>query len=214
MKKFLFNQILPPLIFFLVHLWFKTLRIEIMNPEIEREVFRQGRPHVLTCWHQHLGMFFYHFRGWKELTILISPSTDGDLAARMCKWMGYHVVRGSSYKQPTASTRTLIRALKKNLTVGIMADGSRGPRHVAQMGTLYLSRLTGTPYSACSWDARWKIQFKSWDRFMLPLPFSRCRIAYSPFRDLPRKADNALLETHRGELEAELKRLAQEVSFR
>lgn len=213
MKKLLFNYILPPILYSILTLWFKTLRIECMDPNMKREIFKDGRPHILTCWHQHLGLLYYHLRGWEDLTILISPSTDGDLAARMSQIAGYRVVRGSSYKQPVASSRSLLRALKQGLSIGIMADGSRGPLHVAQMGAVYLSRITGAPYSAISWDARWKIQLNSWDRFILPLPFSRCRVQYGPFVTVPRNADDAQLEAHRQELENQLKQLAEEVSW-
>lgn len=214
MKKFLFNHILPPILAGLIWVWGKSLRIECLDPDIEEKLRELHRPHIFTGWHQHIFLIFYYFRGWKEITVLISPSTDGDLLAGMCKWMGYSVVRGSSYKQPVASSRVLIKELRKNKKIGIVADGSRGPRHVAQVGALHLARLTGSPYSACSWDARWKYQFNSWDRFMIPLPFSRCRVGFGPFFSIPRDDDEATLEAKRRELEDELKRLQEAVSWR
>jgi lysophospholipid acyltransferase (LPLAT)-like uncharacterized protein len=214
MKKFLFNYILPPILSNLIKLWGKTLRIECLHPEIEEQLRRLHTPHILTGWHQHIFLIFYYFRGWKEVTALISPSTDGDLLAGMCRWMGYNVVRGSSYKQPIASSRVLVKALRQNLKVGIVADGSRGPYHVAQTGTLHLARLTGTPYSTCSWDARWKYQFNSWDRFLLPLPFSRCRVGFGPLFTIPRDADEATLEAKRQELEDTLNHLQEQVALR
>ena len=214
MKKFLFNYVLPPILTGLVYLWGKTLRIECLHPEIAQELRHPGRPHILTGWHQHIFLIFYFFHGWKEVTALISPSTDGDLLAGMCRWMGYRVVRGSSYKQPVASSRVLIKALRQNLKVGIIADGSRGPYHVAQPGALHLARLTGAPYCGCSWDARWKYQLNSWDRFLLPLPFSRCRVTFGPFFTIPRDADEATLEAKRQELEDSLNHLQAEVTWR
>lgn len=213
MKKFLYNYILTPMLIALGTLWFKSLRIECENPEVVQNLRRSHRPHIITCWHQHLILVFYYLRGWRDLTILISPSADGDIAARLCQWLGFQTVRGSSFKQPLASSRALLQALKKNRKVAVIADGSRGPRHKVQSGILRLSQISGATYSACSWDARWKYQFNSWDQFLLPLPFSHCRIRFGPPDTVPRSADATLLEAKARELEASLNRLQKEVAW-
>lgn len=214
MKRFLYNYLLVPLLIAVGTLWFKSLRIECKNPEAVRALRESGKPHILTCWHQHLILMFYYLRGWNDLTILISPSADGDIAAGLCDHLGFRVVRGSSYKQPLTSSRGLVKTLRQNLKIAVIADGSRGPRHVAQPGILRISQVTGAPYTICAWDARWKLRFNSWDHFLLPLPFSRCRIAFGPtLPALPKGAGGDLFEERRQEFENALMDLTRQVKW-
>ena len=141
---------------------------------------------------------------------MISPSGDGDFTARLSRWMGYKVVRGSSYKNTLASTRTLIKLLRQGHKSGIVADGSRGPRHQAQVGPIQIARITNSALFPITYAADWKYEFKSWDRFVLPLPFSRCRFICGPAITIPKDADDDLIEQKRQELEDTLNRLTRE----
>ena len=102
------------------------------------------------------------------------------------RWFGYKVVRGSSFKKTTSGTRECIGLLKKDLKVVIIADGSRGPRHQAQAGSVQLSRITGAPVYTLSYDAHPKYEFSSWDKFILPLPFSKVTLNYGSPMTVPR----------------------------
>ena len=215
MKKFLFNTVLPPILGTLIVLWCKTLRIENLDPETDRDLRTVSGPHILTSWHSRIFLIFYYYRGLSDLSLLVSPSTDGDLLAGLCRWMGYRVVRGSSYKKTVSASRTVVKTLKDGFKAGIVADGSRGPRHIAQIGTLHLARIAKATYSGVSWEARWKYEFNSWDRLLLPLPFSRCRIRCSPILSLPLDPPPAAhdLETKREELEEILNHLTGQCTF-
>ena len=121
--------------------------------------------------------------------MLISPSEDGDLLARLALLMGYSVIRGSTYKNSFTAARQLIAALKKNENIIVIADGSRGPRHKAQPGTVVLARITGSPLIPMTYNAKRKIQLDSWDRFLLPLPFTLCTLDFGKPILLPKDAD-------------------------
>lgn len=209
MKKLLFNFILPPIVWLFIHLWCKTLRCKVMNPELEREIWATQDRLILTVWHSQYLYPFYHFRGLHRLTLLVSPSVDGDLLAIMCQWFGYSVVRGSSFKKTIAGSRDIVKLLKKDLIVGIIADGSRGPRNKAQLGSLQMARITGAPIYPMAFDAQSKYEFRSWDRFVLPLPFSRVTMNYGPAITVPPNADKQSLDQKQEELNQSLNRITQ-----
>ncbi len=209
MKALLFNSILPPILWCVLHLWCLTLRKKILNPEIYNEIRNQRGKAVLTLWHSHLFYLTYQFRGMHDLHILVSPSKDGDLIANIGKIFGYKVVRGSSFKKTVPGTRECISLLKQNLKVGIIADGSRGPRHQAQAGTAQLSRITGAPVYTLSWDASLKYECSSWDKFILPLPFSKVTVNFGAPMNVPRDADKETIRQKQNELTALLNQITE-----
>lgn len=209
MKKLLFNYILPPFAFIFLYVWCATLRTRNLNPELEKEIRSLPGKGILVLWHSQLFYYFYYFRGLRELSILISPSTDGDLLARICGLMGYNVVRASSFKKTMSGSRELIKILKSDSMVGIIADGSRGPRHKAQAGSIQLARITGAALYPMAYDAQTKYEFNSWDRLVLPLPFSRVTLNFGPTIIVPRDADKQNVEQMQEELNQTLHRITE-----
>lgn len=200
MKAFFLNRILPPILWVVIHLWCMTLRKKILNPELERELREKPGKAIYTFWHSHQLYIFYHFRGLHKYHMLVSPSKDGDLLANVGKMFGYKVVRGSSFKRTLAGTRECIDLLKNDSKVVIIADGSRGPRHLAQAGSVQLSRITGAPIYAMTYDARPKYVLSSWDRSFLPLPFSKVTLNYGSPMTVPPDADKETIRQKQDEL--------------
>ena len=209
MKKLLFNYILPPILWFFIHLCCSTLRRRILQPEIEDEIRTNSGRGIYTLWHSRLLYLFYHFRGLKRFTLLISPSVDGDLLASLCKWFGYNVVRASSFKNTFAGSRELVDLLNRDLKVVLIADGSRGPRHVAQIGSIQLARMTGAPIYPLAFDAKPKYELNSWDRMVLPVPFARATLNFAPPIKVPADADKQVLESKREELNQSLLQITE-----
>ena len=106
--------------------------------------------------------------------------------------------------------RSLMKVLKQNQQIAIVADGSRGPRHKAQSGSLQLAARTGAPIIPISFDAHPKIELNSWDRFVLPLPFSRCTLDFGAPIFVQREEKKFALEKKQLELEETLNRLTPE----
>ena len=200
MKKLLFNYILPPILWIVIHLWCMTIRKKIIDPEIERDIRENSGKAVYTFWHSHLFYIFYHFRGLHKYHMLVSPSADGDLIANVGKMFGYKVVRGSSFKRTLPGTRECIGLLKKDLKVVLIADGSRGPRYISQAGSVQLARITGAPIYTLTYDAQPKYEFSSWDKFILPLPFSKVTLNYGSPMTVSRDADKETIRQKQDEL--------------
>ena len=94
--------------------------------------------------------------------------------------------------------------------LAITPDGPRGPRYVVQDGAMALAQVTGLPLVPASYQLRWKIQLKSWDRFQIPLPFSRCDVFAGRIISVPRKTTDAEREELRKQFEAELRALTRD----
>jgi lysophospholipid acyltransferase (LPLAT)-like uncharacterized protein len=209
MKKILFNYVLPYLLFGLIYIWCLTIRSNNLNEEEENHFKSLAGPYILTLWHGRIFYLFYYLRKNPDYFLLISPSTDGDLLARLARLMGYSVIRGSSYKKTVPAARSLIKVLNRNQRIIIIADGSRGPRCVAQSGSLQLAGITGAPVFAMTFGAKNKMVLNSWDRFVIPSPFTRCALNFSSPITLSRKPSEKSIEEKRLDLENTLNRITK-----
>ena len=207
MKKLLFNYVIPYLLFGLVYLWCMTLRSKNMNEEEENHFMNLTGPYILTLWHGRIFYLFYYLRRHPDYFLLISPSEDGDLLARLARLMGYSVIRGSTYKKAVSAARSLIKVLRRNQRIIIIADGSRGPRCVAQPGSVQLAGITGAPIFPMTFGTKNKVVLNSWDKFVIPLPFTRCTLNFSSPISLPPKSSEQIIEEKRLELENALNRI-------
>lgn len=210
MKKFLFNYIFPFILYAYIHILCRTIRATNQNKSAEDYFLNLPGNYILTLWHGRIFYLFFHFRDRPDCFLLVSPSVDGDLLARVASMMGYSVIRGSTFKSATAGARSLIKVLRKNQRIIVVADGSRGPRYKAQPGCIQLARATGAPVIPMTYDAKHKIEFKSWDRFVLPMPFTRCNINFGQPIHVLRSADETTIQSKREEMETSLNQLTAE----
>ena len=210
MKKFLFNYVIPYLLYGVVYLWCATLRMKNLNSEAENQIKSLTGPYILTLWHGRIFYLFYYLRNRPDYFLLISPSADGDLLAKLARLMGYSVIRGSTFKKAVPAARSLIRVLRDGQRIIIIADGSRGPRCVAQSGSLQLAAITKLPLFPMTFSAKNKVALNTWDKFILPLPFTRCSINFGSPIYLTSRTSEELVEEKRLELETKLNHLSSE----
>ena len=209
MKKLLFNYVLPYLLFGLIYLWCLTLRSKNLNEQEESHFKDLKGPYILTLWHGRIFYLFYYLRRHPDYFLLISPSEDGDILARLARLMGYSVIRGSSYKKAVPAARSLVKVLRRNQRIIVIADGSRGPRCVAQSGSLQLAGITGAPVFPMTFGSKNKLVLNSWDQFVIPMPFTRCTVNFDSPIFLARKSIKQNIENKRLELENSLNRITQ-----
>jgi len=202
----------PTLAVYLVKAIGATLRVHVVRGEIE-QALRTRRPNVIYAfWHGHLLYLMHRYRG-SGVYIMVSQSQDGELLSRMLHRFGFPTIRGSSSRGGRRSLLELVRRTRAGASAAIAPDGPRGPRHQAQLGIITLARLAKVPIIPVAVGARWKIEFQSWDRFLLPLPGSRVVVAYGEPVVVPSDADAAGVEQKRQELEGTLLRLTEEVTL-
>lgn len=163
----------------LVRLLGRTWRIRLVNnePSVDR-LRREGRPIVFALWHGTMLPLLYHHRN-EGVSILISEHRDGELIARIAESLGFRTVRGSTSRGASRALVGLARELTNGHDVAITPDGPRGPARSFAPGALIAAQRARAPVIAVGLAARRAWRLRSWDRFVIPKPFSEVRIAYS-----------------------------------
>jgi lysophospholipid acyltransferase (LPLAT)-like uncharacterized protein len=196
----------------IIRAWWFTCRVTRVEGVAHLEEALARAPSLVPCyWHQHqlyCGKFLVEQRS-RGLTVgwLISPSVDGELGAMMVRRFGGAVIRGSSTHTGARALRDYYQALvRDNVSPVITPDGPRGPRFRFKPGALLLAQMSGRPILPMSYAASraWLIK---WDKFVIPMPFSRIAIAIGPPCYVPRVTDPPSLARLQSQMEEELKRL-------
>jgi lysophospholipid acyltransferase (LPLAT)-like uncharacterized protein len=198
------------------HLISATLRYRFHDTHdfMTRKDVRQ----VIFCfWHNRLALSLklyakYGLRHHRAagLAGLVSASRDGAFLTAILERFGVQPVRGSSSRRGGQALLELTTWAERGYDLAITPDGPRGPRYVVQDGATTLAQVTGLPLVPVSYHLRWKIQLKSWDRFQIPLPFSRCDVFTGRVTRVPREASDAEREELRRQLETELRAITRD----
>jgi hypothetical protein len=196
-------RLVPPLASFLIRLTRRTMRVRHVGRDVIGLVRARGRPYIHAFWHGHLFLMPYSYEG-PGISILISAHADGELIARTMGWFGHRSIRGSTTSGGAAALRQAVRALREGRDLGFTPDGPRGPRHQVQMGVIQAARLGGAPIVPVAFAASRCQRLGSWDRFVVPWPFSRGVFVYGEPLEVPAGAGAGEMETARRELENRL----------
>jgi lysophospholipid acyltransferase (LPLAT)-like uncharacterized protein len=162
----------PGVAFFLIKFLQWTMNIEELNGERIRGFWERGENVIGAFWHGRLLMTPLVYGGG-GLKILISRHRDGELITRTVRHFGLGTIRGSSTRGGIGGIKGLVRALQKGYDVAIAPDGPRGPRCKVQPGVIQVAKLSGRPIFPVTFSATPRKVLHTWDRFILPLPFSR-----------------------------------------
>lgn len=178
-----------------------------ISPEV-KDLVLSGQPVIYTVWHCQLLFPLYYVRRYyphlPPLVVMASPSRDGEFIGEVARGLGFTVCFGSRRKGGVKALRELADYCQRGYSCCLIADGSRGPARVAQKGPLYLARETQAPLVPLAVASRWKITFKTWDRFELPLPFSRMAVVVGDPLYVQPGNRGRVLEERRQELENRL----------
>ena len=167
---------------------FSTSKIETSGLEKVKHIF-DSREVILAFWHSRILLISYLYKN-QDAAIMVSPSGDGEIIARIIQKQGHTTIRGSTYKTPRKALVQLIKTMRDEKKPGVVIpDGPRGPRFKAQPGIIKLAKMTGYPIVPVSYSAKKIAIFSSWDRFIVPSPFTTCRVVYDDPIYVPATAD-------------------------
>ncbi|MEE8556288.1 MAG: lysophospholipid acyltransferase family protein [Myxococcota bacterium] len=183
------------------HSWSLRVRLERLQ-ELEDRIAR-GRRVVLVGWHQRLYMGIGPFRRYHPV-IMISQSRDGERIARVVERLGFRAIRGSSSRGGAQALEELIEALSSGGVGGHVVDGPRGPARQVKRGCVRLASSTGAAIVPVFLAARWRWEARSWDRFHLPLPFTRVQVRLGDPIEVPPELSPAAEEEIRQQVEKAL----------
>jgi lysophospholipid acyltransferase (LPLAT)-like uncharacterized protein len=198
----------------IIELIWRTSRLRIVGGERLAALLRKQGAVVPVFWHQHLlicarFMVADRIAGLKP-GFMISPSVDGQAPTMLAMLYGAHVVRGSGSYTGVRAVRGVHQAIvKEGISPAITPDGPRGPRFVLKPGAVFTAQVTGKAIVPIAYAAKPAWMLKTWDKFIIPPPFARIRIAigepYFPPAEMTdgemataqREVERRLLETFR-----------------
>jgi lysophospholipid acyltransferase (LPLAT)-like uncharacterized protein len=191
----------------LIRLIGSTLRVAISYEEGAQETLEQ-RPLVASFWHSCIIPATYICRGL-GVRVMSSYSYDGEYMGRIIQKLGYVAVKGSSSRNPIKALLGLRRALNDGWTVAFTLDGPRGPRHRVKPGPVGLGRSAGVPLTMFHVGVEKAWVINSWDRMMIPKPFSRVLVRFGKLIRVPSDASDEDLARYNDELQAALDRVSE-----
>jgi len=192
--------------------WAGYLLIRALGPTLRYTVsIEEGGPRhwyvapaVYPFWHRSLIPACFLWRK-KQIAVLTSTSFDGEYIARILDWFGYTPVRGSSTRGGVRGLLGMQKVLESGHAVAFTIDGPKGPMYVAKPGPVLLARVTGLPIVCfhVALEDPWVLA-RSWDRFMVPKPFSRALVRISKVIHVPPNAED--LDPYQAQMQAALDR--------
>lgn len=180
-----------------------TLSIHRTGEEYLEQAREGGRKVLYAFWHEGLIVATYAFRR-QGIRVLVSQHRDGEWIARAIECMGYGTIRGSSTRGGTRALFRMAAAGAAGDDLGVTVDGPRGPRLQVKPGTLFIAGRSGLPIVPFAVASHKACVLSSWDRFMIPRPFSKAAIAFGEPLIVPGDAPVERLELYRAELQRRL----------
>ena len=203
------QRLVARLLYVFLRLLRLTWRIHFSDPH---GVIESGRdkPFIICVWHNRLVYSMYVYCNsikpisGRRLAAMVSASKDGALLVELLKAFDIDPVRGSTSRRGRQALLELSRKMKAGLHLAITPDGPRGPCYEIQDGIVSLARLRGLPIIPLGCSSGRKYCFNSWDRFQLPMPFTRCDVVYGLPLQVPRDLDDVQRAAIREELKCRM----------
>ncbi|MBF0257860.1 MAG: lysophospholipid acyltransferase family protein [Desulfamplus sp.] len=180
MKFIIYTKPFIAFIYFFIRLYSMTFRFNVVNEQQWQNELKAGKRVLLCAWHQQFFAAIRHFKSYARLNpgLMISQSRDGELIAGVANRTGWHTARGSSSKGGKEALLEMIEHLKCYGFGAQILDGPRGPMGIVKPGVIKMAKESGAiivPFYISS-DKAWF--FNSWDKFMLPKPFSKVTLLF------------------------------------
>jgi len=169
--------LLPRVGAFLIRLIRRSVRLRVHGRELVERFARDDTRYIHVFWHAHLLLMVYSYVG-PRLLFLISRHRDGELIASIVERFGFPSSRGSSTRGGSAALREMIRELRRGSDIGFTPDGPKGPSRRVQPGTIAAARLAQAPIVPVAIGVSRAWRLNTWDRFVIPKPFSRVLMVY------------------------------------
>jgi lysophospholipid acyltransferase (LPLAT)-like uncharacterized protein len=174
-KSGLWPRLVGPFVSCLLRCWWRTLRFRLDRSVLNLQE-NPSKPAVVLLWHNRLFAapeFYRRFFAGRRLAALVSASGDGGWLAGFLEHLGIQPVRGSHHNRGALALKECLLALRDGCDIAITPDGSRGPVYQMKPGAAALTVKTGAPVYLLDFKYTMALRLASWDRFFLPLPFSR-----------------------------------------
>lgn len=191
---------------------FATLRLRVHDPH-GFLASPPATPVICAFWHNRILAITAAFlrvypAGRPGVLVLTSASKDGMWLGELTGRLGMGSVRGSSSRRGATAMRELLEKTDAGHDIAITPDGPRGPRYSLGSGLVYLAQKAGIPILPCHANFHRALRLDTWDRFAIPLPFSRLDVTLGPLLRVPDTASEAAFEAERQKIESVLRAAA------
>ena len=162
-----------------------TSRVQVLKlPCSENYLSVRKKPVILLFWHSQqllipaTNKFLFGSHIMRRTYTIISEHSDGRIIAKIIRGFGLYSVAGSSSKGARKAALRLIKLLQNGNNIAITPDGPRGPVNKVKEGVVRIAQISGYPivpiaaYPSKCW------RMKSWDRMIVPKPFSTIKIVF------------------------------------
>lgn len=190
-----------------------TFRLQVENEEAWKEYHKNGGTVLLCAWHQHFFGAIRHFQSYRDYKpgLMISQSKDGHIIAEVARRSGWEPIRGSSSRGGLEAMLKMIGKLKKERLAGHIVDGPRGPAGEVKAGVIRISHAADAAIVPFYLQADKAWYFNSWDRFMLPKPFSKVTLRFDEMLKFPATTDHEAFEDQRRQLQETMRKGAKKL---
>ncbi len=155
----------------------KSIFIRQKGKHYLKKLQSENARYIFVLWHGRIIVPIFVHRG-EGITAMVSQHADGEMIARTMERLGYHTVRGSSTRGGKEAFHEMVARIKRGVVGAMIPDGPRGPRHQFKPGTIYMAQQSDAYLVPVSFSANRKIEFRSWDKFTIPIPFSKSLLIY------------------------------------
>jgi lysophospholipid acyltransferase (LPLAT)-like uncharacterized protein len=205
--KYKWREVRPRLVSGLLHGLLRsicsTVRIRLIGDPYERG------PAIYCGYHGRSFLFANYFRK-RGYWVIISQSNDGEMQTRIFRRLGYQIIRGSTGRGGARAAVEAIRVLRKGETMAMTPDGPRGPTHIIQPGVITMAQRSGAALIPTGITSKPRIFAKSWDSYLIPVPFGKGVILFGDPIFVPENATDEELEACRLKLQEECNRVELE----
>jgi len=201
--------LVPPIAHLFVQLTSRFQGKRVHGLEHARRALAEHGNAIFVFWHNRFFMSPFWWR-WlfpqQPVCAMISRSLDGEILARMVRFIGADAIRGSEFDGGVTALKTAAAKLRDGYNLCITPDGPRGPLYIAKPGAVALARLAGKPIIPVAYGCTRKWLLKSWDNFIVPLPGGHTEFCFGEALLVDRSRS---IEEWTAEIEARLAKVTQ-----
>jgi lysophospholipid acyltransferase (LPLAT)-like uncharacterized protein len=194
----------------IMHALFLTCRKQVFGDDVFYELAHENHGKLLgASWHRSIFYIIYYFRK-REAAIMSSRSSDGQFITEILKRFGFNAFRGSSGqdKGGAIALKQFVDYINRGHFGGLAVDAPKGPPYISKIGIIAAALHTGAPLLPVVWYAKPNYRIKSWDRSIVPKPFSELVMIFDrEAMRIPADLSKKEIEAYRDKLDNRLLRL-------
>ena len=203
LKHFIVQQLLALIAFIYIVFVKITSNIKYENIDSPKKYWQNKKPFILAFWHGQLMTFSYTWKINKKLNILASSHSDGRFGASIARYFKVNNIPISSDSN-NLSLRPIFKILNSNNYIAITPDGPRGPKEKVSEGIIKIAKISKVPIIPVGFESSKNFCLKSWDSFLITLPFSKCRIVWGDSITIPENLEDKEIEIYKKLIEEKI----------